>query len=331
MEVDIEDYSVVKECEYKGERYSVRDNGAVLRHTPEGKKTRPLDDNWTFGTKKENGYMQIGSSRVHIIVATAFHGPKDSKVYVVDHIDTNRCNNRPENLRWLTKLENALLNPVTCKRLTILCGGDIMKFIKNPSSIEFGETYQDLKWMRTVTAEEANNAYNNVKKWAQRPSAPKPATSNPNPEWMFEPYKTAYNPVEDKPAFVKALAPETALQKDWRTPSTFPCCPSDINTATLQEYFDNLAEGALFAENDHGKQTVVAFALADNDACIAVVTHSAGNSVKPYGLVFISESGRQFIHENRGTFFQLDGAMKYFTIAQGLPWEGGETFDDYCD
>ncbi|WP_294143305.1 HNH endonuclease signature motif containing protein [uncultured Sanguibacteroides sp.] len=34
-------------------------------------------------------------------------------IYVVDHIDTNRQNNRIENLRWLTKLENVLLNPIS--------------------------------------------------------------------------------------------------------------------------------------------------------------------------------------------------------------------------
>ena len=30
--------------------YSVRDNGSVMRHPQEGKKPRPLDNKWTFGT-----------------------------------------------------------------------------------------------------------------------------------------------------------------------------------------------------------------------------------------------------------------------------------------
>lgn len=38
--------------------------------------------------------MEIGSARVHIIVAMAFYGAQDTKVYVVDHIDTNRQNNQ---------------------------------------------------------------------------------------------------------------------------------------------------------------------------------------------------------------------------------------------
>lgn len=66
------------------------------------KESRPrkLDNVWNFGEKNEKtGYTTAGTARVHIIVATAFHGENDSKKLVVDHIDTNRCNNRAENLR----------------------------------------------------------------------------------------------------------------------------------------------------------------------------------------------------------------------------------------
>ncbi len=61
-------------CSFKDERYSVRDNGAVLRHAREGKRPRPTDNQWTFGKQNDmTGYMEIASVRVHIIVATAFH------------------------------------------------------------------------------------------------------------------------------------------------------------------------------------------------------------------------------------------------------------------
>ena len=40
----LNDYTEIKECSYKGELYSVRDNGAVLRHAREGKRIRK-DDN----------------------------------------------------------------------------------------------------------------------------------------------------------------------------------------------------------------------------------------------------------------------------------------------
>lgn len=169
--VDINEYTRETTYEYKGELYSVRDNGAVMRHLREGKKARKLDNVWTFGTKDKNkGYMMINSHRVHIIVAKAFiPGNEDGKM-IVDHIDTNRCNNRVENLRWLTKLENVLLNEATLKRVTYLCGGDIQKFIDNPSCLQdlTGDN-QDIMWMRTVTKEEAKLALERISTWAKRP------------------------------------------------------------------------------------------------------------------------------------------------------------------
>ena len=167
----INEYTRETTCEYKGEVYSVRDNGAVMRHLREGKKARKLDNVWTFGTKdKNNGYMMVNQHRVHIIVAKAFiPGNEDGKM-VVDHIDTNRCNNRVENLRWLTRLENVLLNEATLKKVTFLCGGDIQKFIDNPSCLQdLTGGNQDIMWMRTVTAEEAKKAWERVSAWAKRP------------------------------------------------------------------------------------------------------------------------------------------------------------------
>lgn len=49
----IDTFNEQTDCLYKGELYSVRDNGAVLRHKPESLiKARPLDNKWTFGRKK---------------------------------------------------------------------------------------------------------------------------------------------------------------------------------------------------------------------------------------------------------------------------------------
>ena len=97
---DINDFTREVECIYKDERYAVRDNGAVFRYPRDGKRPRKYDNFWTFGKPNiVHGYMEIASVRVHAIVATAFLGPKPTKEHVVDHIDTNRRNNRVENLR----------------------------------------------------------------------------------------------------------------------------------------------------------------------------------------------------------------------------------------
>lgn len=174
----INDYNEVRECVYKDEHYSVRDNGAIMRHLREGKKARRDDDIWTFGLKNpQNGYMMLGQHRVHIIVATAFLGARDSKVYVVDHIDTNRCNNRVENLRWFTRLENALNNEITRNKIIYICGS-IEAFIENPSILRERlrlVNEPSLEWMRIVTKEEAATAYENLKRyWEEQAKNPKP-------------------------------------------------------------------------------------------------------------------------------------------------------------
>ena len=183
----INDYKDIKECIYKEEHYSVRDNGAVMRHLRDGKKPRRDDGVWTFGVKNpQTGYMMLGQHRVHIIVATAFLGARDSKVYVVDHIDTNRCNNRVENLRWFTRLENALNNEITRNKIIYICGS-IEAVIENPSILRerlIGEP--SLEWMRTVTREEATTAYNNIKQyWEEQVAKPKPLAGGKMSEMIF--------------------------------------------------------------------------------------------------------------------------------------------------
>jgi hypothetical protein len=58
MSVSVGDFKQEVECVYKDERYSVRDNGAVLKHSHEGKRPRPTDNQWTFGKpNKKNDYI----------------------------------------------------------------------------------------------------------------------------------------------------------------------------------------------------------------------------------------------------------------------------------
>lgn len=129
--------------------------------------------------------MIIGGERVHRIVAYAFLGEPPTPQHVVDHIDTNRRNNRPQNLRWLTKLENVLLNPITRKRIEFLCGS-IEAFINDPSIIqEFANDNPNFAWMRTVSAEEAKASYERLKLWAETPSAPTSTSNGTMGEWIY--------------------------------------------------------------------------------------------------------------------------------------------------
>lgn len=177
----------VKECDYKGEHYSVRDNGAVMRHPKKHNHLRPLDNLWTFGKKNENnGYMFIGGVRVHQIVATAFHGIPEDKNMVVDHKDTNRCNNRPENLHWITRLENVLNNPITRAKIEFICGS-IEKFIENPSILRFYENENpNFHWMRSVTLEEAKISYDRWMSWANNPTKHIVKEKSNIDDWLYQ-------------------------------------------------------------------------------------------------------------------------------------------------
>lgn len=346
----IDEYIFERTCAYKGETYKVRDNGAVCRQPrPEG-RLRKDDGKWTFGKKNAtNGYMYIGQHRVHIIVATAFLGENDSKVYVVDHIDANRCNNRAENLRWLTRLENALLNEDTCRKITYLCGGDIMKFINNPSCLRELAQDPDISWMRTVTAEEAKAAYARVQ--SMRIQQPRNIHSEQHIEnedlkrkeqaeamewyrvqnnWRFTAPKQPVYSTPD-PVFTKAAYPEIALQKDWKTPTEFLCCPTESTETPLQDYYNNLAIGKLFLQNRYTKQTVLDFSLIDEGRALIVATKfTDSNAIKHFGLLKVYHSGIQFIHESISTYFEENGVRKYFNIEQGLEWNGPDSIDDYC-
>ena len=346
----IDAFSEIRECVYKDEKYSVRDNGAVFRHPKNPSKPRTLDNYWTFGIKNAaNGYMMHGSHRIHIIVASAFHGVYDSKIYVVDHIDTNRCNNRIENLRWLTRLENALNNPVTRKRIEYLCGGDIQKFIDDPSCIrDLAGMNQDVMWMRTVSKEEAKNAYERVMSWAVKPNKEEP-TGIKIGEWIYKPYipfieslqvgkrnnsghimEEVSDVVENwRIGLTDSLTPN-ALQKNWRTPTEFSLCPKKVISDAISEYYVNLGKDKIFCRNRYSVGKIVDFAISSDKQKMWVITDNGEDSIKRWAMAEISYENAYYVHATYNTFFSLDGAIKYFTIVQGKEWTGGEVMDDFC-
>lgn len=299
---------------YKGEKYSVRDNGAIYRHTKDNCKKRPNDEMWTFGKKDEsNGYMMFCGNRIHIVVATAFYGEKDSKIYVVDHIDTNRCNNRKENLRWLTRLENALCNPITLNRILYVCGGDINKFLDNPSCLrEYASQNKDFGWMCTVSAEEARNAYNNMIELASKKSlAQKTTKTNNDKSCLFK--KTNITVQNPRQMFIKAEYPENALQMNWKTPTRFELCPLTTNKNPLQEYKEKLIIKSVFSSNKYSKSIVLDSAIDEEKNKLYVLTKDANeNAMKKYGVATIKSIDSQYIHSGSLLFSEED-AKEYFT------------------
>ena len=324
--VDLNDFEKVCECVYKNERYSVRDNGAVLRHSLVNKRLRPTDNKWTFGKLNHNtGYLEIASVRIHRIVATAFHSEPPTKEYVVDHIDTNKQNNRPDNLRWVTRLENILLNPITAKRIELVCGS-VEAFLADPS--KFRDKFQEpnYEWMCAVSIQDAQTSKERLLAWAAIDKLPIGGSLG---QWIFN-RKMPNVQIEEFVEHTNSFT-SNAKQKNWKTPTKFPCCPTELFSNPIISYAANLKIEKIFSQNQYSTSIIEQFAISKDQNVLWIMCRNTEDSaLKPYSLTEVTYLNNVFIHTNVGSFFRKDGAEKQFALVQGLEWSGGETFDDFC-
>jgi hypothetical protein len=328
--VSVENFLRELDCTYDGERYSARDNGAVMRHPRDGGRRRSADAQWTFGKPSERtGYMEIASVRVHRIVATAFHGDPPTPQHVVDHIDTNRCNNRPENLRWLTRLENALKNPITARRIELMCGS-VEAFLADPSKLGQSGLDPNFTWMRTVSPEEGQRSLARMLAWAK---SDKPSSGGGLGEWIFgesPPVLPTAVEFETPTPLVMGQTPGTA-QRGWKTPSEFPSCPVLAREGPLVAYAATLTPGTVFSRNRFSESIVAKSALVDDGRSLWVMcAYHDELGLKPWSLAQVTVEDGLFVHSSHGTFFGEEGAEKQFTLAQGLEWTSGYSIDDYA-
>ena len=350
-------------CEFHGRKYCVRDNGAVMRLPKEGGRFSSADYVWTFGTKNlNNGYLFfVGNVRIHQIVCTAFHGPAPERNMVVDHMNGNRCDNRPANLRWITREGNTFDNPITAKKMAYRFGsiGAARKLLHdNPQAFRWvlDEHAPDTTWMRPVSNGEATNLEKRNNHWVQRGGTMSGQGGTPG-DWMFtDPIfsedevveaieatggEEAYYPTLGQPmatmegaryvdeyALKESLTPG-ASQLNWKTPNAFPLCPVR-EERTLVAYLENLKPGARFSVNRYGSGSLVEEAGYNASEDVLYVLGKLINGVHPFALCRISFKGGEFIHEFIRSYESEIGGHKYFTLAMGREWTGGDCIDDYC-
>lgn len=260
-----------KRCVYKNELYSVRDNGMIYRHTKVGGRTRKYDNQWTYGNVNINtGYLELASATVHRIVATAFHGEPHTKEHVVDHIDTNRQNNRPENLRWVTRLENILLNPITAKRIAYICGS-VEAFLANPASFKGQFSDPKFDWMCSVSKEEAEMSRERLLIWAKND---KPWQGGSLGDWIFS--RVANETT--LPRYILSNTPNAAQRIVFNyedKPNEYPSTPQAFAQNPLLAYYERLPIGAVFFRNHNGEYVVVKRGFSTDRQCLYVLTRAA--------------------------------------------------------
>ena len=309
--VDVNNFKEEKKCVYKNETYSVRDNGAVLRHPKlNSRQKRKNDNTWTFGkVNNKTGYMEIASKRIHRIVATAFHGKTPTAQHIVDHIDTNRQNNRPNNLRWITKLENIILNPITCKKIEKRCGCSIEEVLKDISILQKQTLPTEFSWMGTVSQKEADESLNRWLKWVKSP-----LETNAGMQ-LFE-------------KGVRKSKTYGAAQRNWYPSGEFPCCPQEKGEKPLEGYLNNIKIGAIFYKNHKYEHKVIDASISDdgNELYVKCVVEGA---IKPFILATVTYENDWYVH-SCSRYFDPSSMEKYFTLGLGQEWTGGDVFDDYC-
>ena len=134
---------------------------------------------------------------------------------------------------------------------------------------------------------------------------------------------------EYEPSITKSLTPN-AVQLDWNIPSEFPCCPKDPTDNPLESYISNLKYDAVFCRNNYYSSLVVDSVIIDEGNTLLVMSRSARQAIKPWALARVYYYEGFYFHESLGSFFDKNGVEKYYTLAQGKEWTGGDTIEDYC-
>jgi hypothetical protein len=227
-------------------------------------------------------------------------------------------------------LENILLNPITARRIEIVCGS-VEAFLANPS--KFRDKFPDpnYEWMCAVSIQEAQVSKERLLAWAK---SDKPLQGGSLGEWIYNrSVPNQFNDhVDEELEFINSLTPN-AVQKvrNWKTPSEFPCCPQEKTHSPIAGYIANLNVGDVFSRNQYTSSIIERFSISNDESTLWIICKSGDeNPIKPYSLAEITYQNDVFVHNSLGTFFEKEGVEKQFTLAQGLAWTGGETIDDYC-
>lgn len=297
--IDLEDFINVfndeKTCVYKGRKYFVRDNGAVYRRCLDDGVMRLGDEEWTIGKpNSQTGYLYIGKEAVHRIVCTAFHGEPEGDRNIADHIDTNKWNNRPENLHWVTRMENITNNPITMAKIEVRFG-----------SFEAFEGYlaqqtkqkkekADFSSMRPATPEEGAAYLEHWTEWSEKPLEERRPAGFGQGEWMYHGKK--------KPGFVfKNWIP---MVLDKAEECHFPLAPTSTNEGedVIQKYREALVPGATFLISRYYETVVRDVVFFEKENTLRVLSERLHAQRTPFYIFEIWPEGLYLYHRIVGSY-----------------------------
>lgn len=162
--VDIKGYEGLYQVSNLGRVKSLE---RTVKHSSGGDKI--VKERILKGSCNNNGYVIISLNKngnkksfaIHNLVAKAFIPNEDNKPYV-DHIDTNKTNNKVDNLRWVTEKENSN-NELTRKHISKnRKGKGILYGIDNPKSkkvVQLTKDYNIVKIWNCINEAEREEGY----------------------------------------------------------------------------------------------------------------------------------------------------------------------------
>ena len=178
--------------------------------------------------------------------------------------------------------------------------------------------------MWTVSATEAEYSRKRMLAWAQ---SERPSGGVTLGDWVFGRDETL---VDETIAEIVTSKTPGAVQRNWKVPAEFPLCPGTFEDMPIATYHRRLKEGAVVVVSPFDETKVGKAAVSADGTTLFILGNHGDGAIKQWSLAQVIFEDDKFVHESLGTFFTRDGAEKEFTLAQGLLWEGGETFDDFC-
>lgn len=194
-----------------------------------------------------------------------------------------------------------------CEKRVELLYGSIEEFLADPTKPKNGNLAKGWEWMRSVSPTEACIAESAC---SLGPNLTVPMGA-PLPELVLS--KTP-----------------GSVQRKWKVPAEFPLCPEAADATPLATYFKRLHPGATVAISPYGVTRVGKAATSLDGERLFILGEHGPDAIKRWSLTQVTFADGRFVHESQGTFFTGEGAEKNFVLAQGLPWEGGDTFDDFA-